>query len=377
SERDAAAWEDLSEDKQDELDLRMAIYAAQVDRMDQGVGRVVDVLRELDELENTLLLFLIDNGGCAEGGEFGGGPSAQLETKQGYWLTYGRAWANASNTPFRRYKHWVHEGGIASPLIAHWPRGIEARGELRADPAHLIDLMATCVDVSGATYPDERDGHRVPAMEGLSLLPAFASGALAERTLFWEHEGNAAVRDGDWKLVARQGSDWELYNLAEDRSEVVDLVHDEADRARELFARYQKWSRRVGVLPFPVRRPAGYAPPTRSYAKTWVDLAKEATVRIVVTTPDSAGPLFLSGAFNEWGVDDLDWQLSRGIEERQWWIEFDSRALRGSEFKFQVAPSSDTSSENQSLRAGPFTLDLKPTGEALEFQVTVDAWRVD
>ena len=270
--RDAPAWDGLPEERRAELDHRMALYAAQVDRMDQGVGRVVATLEQLGELEDTLILFLVDNGGCAEGGNFGGGPKEQLGTRKGYMLSYGRGWANASNTPFRRYKHWVHEGGIASPLIVHWPAGIEARGELRHQVGHLVDVMATCVDVSGAEYPTERAGRAVPPMEGTSLVPALADEPLERGALFWEHEGNVAVRRGDWKLVARHGGEWELYDLAADRTETVDLAHEHPELARELQALHSRWAERCGVLPWPPRRPAGYRPSPRAYPATWEDL---------------------------------------------------------------------------------------------------------
>lgn len=272
SPRDASSWESLDDAQRDELDLRMAIYAAQVDRMDQNIGRLVEKLDSLGELENTLILFMNDNGGCAEGGEFGGGPAAQLETREGYWLSYGRAWANASNTPFRRYKHWIHEGGIATPMIAHWPRGIEARGELRTMPGHVIDVMPTFVEVADATYPVERAGHSVPPMEGRSLVGSFEGKAGSERSLFWEHEGNVGVRRGPWKLVAPQGGDWELYDLRTDRSELRSLATEDPERARALEGEFLAWAQRVGVLPFPVRRPAGYAPDPRAYPATWEDL---------------------------------------------------------------------------------------------------------
>lgn len=273
--RDAPAWSELAEERQDELDHRMALYAAQVDRMDQGVGRLMATLERLGEWEDTLVLFLIDNGGCAEGGVGGFGPASQLGTREGYWLSYGRGWANASNTPFKRYKHWVHEGGIATPLVAHWPRGIAARGELRHTPAHLIDLMATFVELAGATYPEERAGSAVPPMEGVSLVPTFGEGALPERALFWEHEGNVAVRRGKWKLVATQGRPWELYDLQADRTETRDLAREEPELSVELAELWQVWADRCGVLPFPPRRRPGYHPPERAYPRTWVDLAAD------------------------------------------------------------------------------------------------------
>ncbi len=172
TERDAPAWDSLCEARKDEQDFRMAIYAAMVDRMDQNIGRVIKALDELGELDNTLIMFFVDNGACAESSVFGNGPAEQLGTKKGYFLTYGRAWANASNTPYRKYKHWVHEGGISTPLIVHWPRRIKDKGVFRHQPCHLIDLMPTCLDVAQADYPREYNGHKIkPVGLNVKLLP--------------------------------------------------------------------------------------------------------------------------------------------------------------------------------------------------------------
>jgi arylsulfatase len=243
----------------------MSIYAAMVDRMDQNIGRVVQTLDELGELDNTLLFFLSDNGGCAEGGNIGAGPREYLGSKKGYFLTYGQGWANASNTPFRRYKHWVHEGGISSPLIVHWPAGIEAKGELRHEPSHLIDLMATSLDVSGAVYPAEFDGNRIPPFEGKSLLPAFSNQPLGREALYWEHEGNRAVRMDKWKLVARHGQEWELYDMEADRTETIDLASRETQLRDRLVRMYEAWAKRCNVLPGRPTRKPGFTPPVREY----------------------------------------------------------------------------------------------------------------
>ena len=226
----------------------MEVYAAMIDRMDRGIGRIVDVLRDTGRLENTLILFLQDNGGCAEtlGHTASAGrtkrrpyrplaPMAPTElqhdmiperTRDGWplvmgtavlpgpadtYIAYGEGWANVSNTPFREYKHWVHEGGISTPLIAHWPAGIARCGEIEHQPGHLIDIMATCVEVSGAAYPEEVDGRSIQPLEGLSLVPLFTGQRLNRRSLYWEHEGNRAVRTGNWKLAAKAATGpWEL-----------------------------------------------------------------------------------------------------------------------------------------------------------------------
>ncbi len=167
------------------------------------------------------------------------------------FIAYGRGWANVSNTPFREYKHWVHEGGIATPLIAHWPAGIRARGELRQQPGHLIDIMATCVDVAGAKYPTAYQGQPLTPLEGKSLVPAFANRPLEREALYWEHEGNRAVRAGNWKLVAKSpGGKWELYDLAADRTELHDLAAQEPKRVQELAALWEAYAKRAKVLPW-------------------------------------------------------------------------------------------------------------------------------
>jgi arylsulfatase len=177
------------------------------------------------------------------------GPQAMPGPADTY-IAYGEGWANVSNTPFREYKHWVHEGGIATPLIAHWPAGITAKGELRHQPGHLIDIMATCVDVSGAKYPTEANGQPITPLEGRSLVPAFANQPL-DRVLYWEHEGNRAVREGDWKLVAKgPAGKWELYNLATDRTELHDLSARHPDRVAELRTKWETYAARTGVLPW-------------------------------------------------------------------------------------------------------------------------------
>ena len=167
---------------------------------------------------------------------------------------YGKPWAGASNTPFRLYKHFVHEGGISSPFIANWPAGIDTQGEFRRQPAHLIDVMATCVELSGAEYPATRDGRPVHPAEGVSLLPAFADQPLDREAIYWEHEGNRAVRSGRWKLVAKgPRGPWELYDLAADRTETADLADEYPDRVRDMAQRWLDWAERSHVLPWPHR----------------------------------------------------------------------------------------------------------------------------
>jgi arylsulfatase len=238
----------------------MEVYAAMVDCMDQGIGRVVKSLSDSGQLDNTLILFLQDNGGCAEAimrnnerqrGILPGGKET--------FVGYGQNWANVSNTPFREYKHWVHEGGISTPLIAHWPKGLEPalRGKLVGDPAHLIDLMPTCVDLAGAEYPSQRDGQGILPMEGASLRPALLGRPLARaRPIFWEHEGNKAIREGSFKLVAKHKGAWELYDLAADRTEMHNLAAKMPEKVKELSGKWEAWAARAGVQPWPVNPPA-------------------------------------------------------------------------------------------------------------------------
>ena len=250
------AWDALSAAEQDRFDHIMAVYAACVYHMDLAMGRLVDGLKERGVLDNTLILFMSDNGGNAESG-VNGRDEGDPTTGPSQWYC-GESWANLENTPFRRYKHFNHEGGIATPLIAHWPAGIKAKGEFRTQPGHLIDIMATVVDVGGAKYPTQFNGQAIQPMEGRSLVPAFANQAIARDALFWEHEGNAAVRVGDWKLV-RQGRNgaWELYNLKADRTELHDLAATESARAQELAAKWEAWATRAHVKPYPVAENAG------------------------------------------------------------------------------------------------------------------------
>ncbi len=269
----------------------MEVYGAMIDNMDQGVGRIVAELKKQGQFDNTLIFFLQDNGGCAElmgrsttlrnpyktrlekaayapmgkdDQQFG---SAPQQTRDGFpvimgtgampgpadtYIAYGKGWANVSNTPFREYKHWTHEGGISTPLIVHWPKGIPAkqRNQLVKSPGHLIDLMATAIDVSGAKYPAEVNGQKIHPMEGVSLRPVLTGKTLNRpQPIFWEHEGNRAVRDGKWKLVAKENQPWELYDIEADRTEMNDLAAKNPDKVKELAAKWEAWAKRANVAP--------------------------------------------------------------------------------------------------------------------------------
>ncbi len=165
------------------------------------------------------------------------------------YQSYGTAWANLSNTPFRLYKHWIHEGGISTPLIFHWPKGIRERGAVRHTPGYLPDIMATVLDVTGIDYPAQRDGQAIAPLEGHALTPAFERDDLQRPPMFWEHEGNAAVRMGRWKLVRKYPGAWELYDMERDRTETNDLAAQHPERVAEMAAQYDAWGQRCGVIP--------------------------------------------------------------------------------------------------------------------------------
>jgi arylsulfatase A-like enzyme len=249
TERDASApaWETVPDKK--DRDRKMAVYAAQIDRMDQNIGRVLRKVRDLGQEENTLIIFLADNGGCAEEIDRGE-KNARAGTPSSY-VSYGLPWANASNTPFRLYKHWVHEGGISSPFIARWPAGIKQRGTITPQPAHLIDIMATCLGVAGIEYPKTYNGKQVTPLEGKSLQPILeGKQRRGHDAIYWEHEGNRAVRQGNWKLVSRYRGAWELYDLEADRTELHNLAPSRSGRVQRMSAMYNAWAARAGVIPW-------------------------------------------------------------------------------------------------------------------------------
>ena len=278
--------------KNREWELRcMEVYAAMVDNMDQGIGRIVRILKSEKIFDNTLICFMQDNGGCAEGMgrrargkltsradkptkppmkdtdlQMGMIPS---QTRDGYpilmgpgvmpgpadtYIGYGRDWANVSNTPFREYKHWVHEGGVATPLILSYPDGVSKAGSIAKDPGHLIDIMATCVDYAGATYPTEFAGKAITPMQGVSLRPALEGKALNRgKPVFFAHEGNSAIREGRWKLVAKKrdvkADNWELYDMQVDRSETNNLAAKHPERTAAMKKRWYAWAIAEQVFP--------------------------------------------------------------------------------------------------------------------------------
>lgn len=276
---------------------RMGVYAAQVELLDAAIGRVVEALRQSGRLDDTLIMFLSDNGGCAEEmppgwvddlprlpvhltattrdgrrvrrgnapGVVPGGPDT--------YSSYGKPWANLSNTPFREYKHWVHEGGIATPFIAHWPDGDLRRG-IDHDPHQLPDVLATVLEATGASYPDRYPGRDLLPPEGTSMLGSWRGTPTGDHRLFFEHEGNCAIRDGRWKLVRKFDHNWELYDLDSDRTELHDLAEQQPERVATMAQLWQEWADRCGVRP---RGPivATFGPPNpnglvvNSYRSSW------------------------------------------------------------------------------------------------------------
>ena len=266
------AWNSLPASEQERYDHIMAIYAAVVERMDRAVGNLMDGLKQRGELDNTLVLFMSDNGGNAESGVPGrlvGDHPGDAHSD----VYVGQCWATLNNTPFVRYKHYTDEGGIATPLIAHWPKGIPAsrNGKFEPQPGHVIDIMPTCLDVAGAEYPSEYNGKPLTPLEGVSLRPAFAAKPLARQNpIFWEHEGNRAVMDGQWKLVALSDEPWRLYDIVADRTEQNDLTSAQPERARSLAAKWDAYAARANVLPL-----GGWKAPGAGKAAASKALSKE------------------------------------------------------------------------------------------------------
>ncbi len=273
----------------------MEVYAAMVTAMDRGIGQIVDAVKAEGKFDNTLIFFLQDNGACAEElgwinrevakpramepGEIQFDMVPQV-TRDGKpvrlmkdampgpaesYTAYGKPWANASNTPFRMYKHWSHEGGISTPLIVSYPGRIQQQGGLLHFPSHLIDIMATCVDVAGANYPSTYNGNDITPLEGVSLLPVLGGTNPQREAIYWEHEGNRAVRMGKWKLISKAGpnpfrydsveelplEEWELYDMEADRTETNDLAAQYPERCKEMAEMWLTWARKVGAVPRP------------------------------------------------------------------------------------------------------------------------------
>ncbi len=246
----------------------MEVYAAQIELMDRGIGRIMEKIRQVGAEKNTLVMFMADNGGCAE--EIGSkwkGPHIPKTTRNGSHVqrgndpsvmpgneetfqSYGIGWANASNTPFRLYKHWVHEGGIATPLVVHWPEVIRQRGKLTHQAGHVIDILPTCLEAAKVQYPKMLAGYKLTPVAGESLMPVLQDKTRGRGPIFWEHEGNRAVREGQWKLVSRHPGDWELYDMRADRTEMNNLAEKFPVMVQDLSQTYEAWAKRSNVEPW-------------------------------------------------------------------------------------------------------------------------------
>jgi arylsulfatase len=241
------AWDTLSQEQKDLEDLKMATYAGVVDHLDRGVGRILDKLQQMGVVENTLVMFLSDNGASP----FDRARDTQFMPwdSRSHW-TYHAAWANACNTPFRLYKRNQHEGGDHTPFIARWPGVIRQGGQMTEQVGHILDVMATCVEVSGATYPSSFGGRQVKPLRGMSLSPAFRGEPTQPREgLFYAYDGNRAVRMAQWKLVAEESERWELYDMDADRTELHDLAAAQTDRVKAMALKWDAWAKEVNVTP--------------------------------------------------------------------------------------------------------------------------------
>ena len=276
------AW-DRADDKEWEI-RRMAVYAAMIDRLDQGIGRIIASVEKAGVMDNTLIVFMSDNGGNAE--ELGrgrnktpnvtgegafhlkaGDPAAEacelgmtcagnipgvMPGGENTFESIGIPWGNCANTPFRLYKHYAQEGGISSPFIAHWPSVIKPSGTPVSAIGHETDLMPTFLELAGVMYPAKVPAGPIPALVGESLVPVFAGKGRTRAPIYWEHEGNKALRDGKWKLVSRFPEGWELYDMEADRTELNDLAASQPERAKAMADMWDAWAKRIGVQPWPM-----------------------------------------------------------------------------------------------------------------------------
>lgn len=254
------AWDNLTDKQKEEYAMRMAIYAAQIDAMDQGIGKVIKALKAAGQFDNTLIMFMSDNGACAE--FISSGKRKIPDGKEDTYESYRINWANLSSTPYREYKHFTNEGGIASPLIVSWPAGIDKslNGKFIREYGYFADIMATCVDVAGAKYPTVYHGNAITPLEGISLRPNFSGDTTSRGMTFWEHEANIAARDGKWKIVLKTGegnkydfNKIELYDMDADPTELHDLADIYPERVSSMFSKWQEWAEKVKAFPLDTR----------------------------------------------------------------------------------------------------------------------------
>jgi arylsulfatase A-like enzyme len=259
-------WVDLNDVQRRFQATKMAIHAAMVDRMDQEIGRIIAQLKEMNAFDNTVICFASDNGASAEmmirdGGHNPTAPAGSAKT----YLCLGPGFASACNTPFRRYKTWVHEGGISTPLIVHWPAGITGGGEFRHTPSHFVDIVPTILELAGVQKPKDWKGEPIPEAPGRSLVPALTKDMTIQHDSFWwYHEGNRAVRVGDWKLVATKDAPWELYDMRTDRAEQINLASKMPEKVQELGRIWQEQTDSYTRL---AQKTANEQPPRRGQSK--------------------------------------------------------------------------------------------------------------
>lgn len=273
SDRDkkVPAWDSLTPAKQKEYTMRMAIYAAQIDAIDRGVGKVVEALKKTGQFDNTVIMLMDDNGACAENL---GKDNEEVTGQAGTWESYRINWANLSSTPYRLYKHYTNEGGIATPLIVSWPDGIARKrnGSFVRDYGYFTDIMATCVEVGKATYPKTFNGNEITPCEGTSLVPNFKGKTTDRGMTFWEHEGKMAVRDGNWKLVIinEEGAPvdmtkYELYDMSADPTELHNLASKYPEKVKSMMGAWDEWAKRCNVYPVSTER---YGQRQQGYKRT-------------------------------------------------------------------------------------------------------------
>ena len=265
------AWESLTPEQQHEFVMRMAIYAAQIDAIDQGIGKLIESLEKNGQLDNTMIMFLSDNGACAE--FLSSGIRKEVDGKSDTFESYRINWANLSSTPYREYKHFTNEGGIATPLIIHYPKGIKQKmnNSWVDDYGHLVDIMATCVDLANTKYPETYKGNAIVPLEGVSLVPNFSGKKINRKPTFWEHEGNIAMRDGKWKLVCKtvEGQPFDetticLFDMEKDPTELNDLSEKYPERKMQMYDAWKQWAESIGVLPIDTRE---YGERQRAYKR--------------------------------------------------------------------------------------------------------------
>jgi arylsulfatase A-like enzyme len=220
--------------------------------MDQNIGRLISALKKEEQFDNTIILFLSDNGSTDK--RLNSTPKAEIGTRNS-WAAYGKSWGNVSNTPYRKFKAMTHEGGIITPLIVHWPDGIKSKGKISRSPVHVTDIVPTVLSLAKTGYPETYKGKKLVPLTGTDIMPLVHGKTQSpNKTMFFEHQGNQAARMGNWKLVRRHNQQWELYNLQEDPTELNNLINKQTEKAEDLKKHFNKWAVQCGVKPWPVRK---------------------------------------------------------------------------------------------------------------------------